>query len=68
MKILVRLKTKCISYIFRILSKLGLLKPKGLYYLGGVNILPPPLSSKEEAELLQSLENDESIKTILIER
>ena len=68
MKKLIKLKTKCISYFFRVLSKLGLLKPKGLYYLGGVNILPPPLSSKEEAELLKNLESDESIKTILIER
>ena len=68
MKKLIKLKTKCISYFFRVLSKLGLLKAKGLYYLGGVNILPPPLSSKEEAELLKNLESDESIKTILIER
>ena len=68
MKKLIKLKTKCISYFFRVLSKLSLLKAKGLYYLGGVNILPPPLSSKEEAELLKNLESDESIKTILIER
>ncbi len=68
MKKLIKLKTKCISYFFRVLSKLGLLKPKGLYYLGGVNILPPPLSSKEETELLKNLESDDSIKTILIER
>lgn len=68
MRIFIKLKSKCISYFFRLLSKLGLLNPKGLYYLGGVNILPPPLSSEEEQELLQNLENDESIKTILIER
>jgi RNA polymerase sporulation-specific sigma factor len=68
MRIFIKLKSKCISYFFRLLSKLGLLNPKGLYYLGGVNILPPPLSSEEEQELLKNLENDESIKTILIER
>ncbi|WP_250672739.1 RNA polymerase sporulation sigma factor SigE [Paraclostridium ghonii] len=68
MRTFIKLKSKCISYFFKLLSKLGLLNPKGLYYLGGVNILPPPLSSKEEQELLQNLENDESIKTILIER
>ena len=44
------------------------MKPKGVYYLGGVNVLPPPLSSDEEIELLQKLEHDDSIKTILIER
>ncbi|GAA0707658.1 RNA polymerase sporulation sigma factor SigE [Paraclostridium ghonii] len=68
MRTFIKLKSKCISYFFKLLSKLGLLNPKGLYYLGGVNILPPPLSSQEEQELLQNLENDESIKTILIER
>ena len=36
--------------------------------MGGVNILPPPLNAEEEMELLQKLENDDSIKQILIER
>ena len=36
--------------------------------MGGVNILPPPLKADEENELLQKLENDESVKSILIER
>ena len=36
--------------------------------MGGVNILPPPLSAEEEMELLQQLETDDSIKQILIER
>jgi RNA polymerase sporulation-specific sigma factor len=36
--------------------------------MGGVNILPPPLNSDEEMELLQRLEDDSSIKQILIER
>ena len=36
--------------------------------MGGVNILPPPLSTEEEMELLQQLETDDSIKQILIER
>ncbi|CEJ74858.1 sporulation sigma factor SigE [[Clostridium] sordellii] len=68
MKILVRLKARFLAGFIKVLNKLGLAKVKGLYYLGGVNVLPPPLTSKEEAELLQKLENDESVKTILIER
>ena len=36
--------------------------------MGGVNILPPPLSAEEEMELLQQLETDDSIKQTLIER
>lgn len=36
--------------------------------MGGSNVLPPPLTQKEEVELLKRLENDESIKQTLIER
>ena len=36
--------------------------------MGGANILPPPLKAHEEIELLKKLENDESVKSILIER
>lgn len=59
-----KMKNKVIS----ILIKLGIIKAEGIYYMGGVNVLPPPLNAEEENELLQKLENDESIKSILIER
>lgn len=59
-----KMKNKIIS----ILIKLGIIKPEGIYYMGGVNVLPPPLNAEEENELLQKLENDESVKSILIER
>ncbi len=59
-----KMKHKVIS----ILIKLGIIKPEGIYYMGGVNILPPPLKAEEENELLQKLENDESVKSVLIER
>ncbi|MGL4913336.1 MAG: RNA polymerase sporulation sigma factor SigE [Romboutsia sp.] len=65
MKLLI---SKLINKITGVLIKLGVIKPKGIYYMGGVNILPPPLKSDEENELLQNLEHDESVKTILIER
>ena len=65
MKLLV---SKVVNKIISILIKLGLIKPKGIYYMGGVNVLPPPLKADEENKLLQKLEHDESVKSILIER
>ncbi|MGL5313282.1 MAG: RNA polymerase sporulation sigma factor SigE [Peptostreptococcaceae bacterium] len=62
------LASKIVNKIISILIKLGIIKPKGIYYMGGVNILPPPLKAEEENTLLQKLENDESVKAILIER
>ena len=49
-------------------NKLNLIKPDSCYYMGGVNVLPPPLTVEEEKELLKKLEYDENVKTILIER
>ena len=60
--------SKMKNKIIFILIKLGIIKPEGIYYMGGVNVLPPPLNAEEENELLQKLENDESVKSILIER
>ncbi len=40
-----------------------------IYYIGGSQILPPPLTPKEEEELLQKLsENDETVRKTLVER
>ena len=43
---------------------------EGIYYIGGSDVLPPPLAPDEEAELLQKLGTTEEppAKTILIER
>ncbi len=62
------LLSKVLNKIVYLLIKLNIVKPKSVFYMGGVNILPPPLKPEEEMELLQQLENDESIKQILIER
>lgn len=57
------------SLIFRILVWLRGGNAKGLYYIGGSDILPPPLPSDEEKILLEKLmEKDESARAILIER
>lgn len=54
--------------IILLLIKLKIIKAKGIYYMGGTDILPPPLNQEEELELLQNLECDESVRNTLIER
>lgn len=44
-------------------------KPRTVFYIGGTDILPPPLKGKEEQEALEALEQgDEAAKQQLIER
>ncbi len=44
-------------------------KPRQVFYIGGSDVLPPPLSLEEERELLSQLpENGEAVRTVLIER
>ncbi|MGE5550317.1 MAG: RNA polymerase sporulation sigma factor SigE [Bacteroidota bacterium] len=46
-----------------------LLPPRGVYYVGNSEALPPPLNSDEEAYLLERLQGGErSVKGVLIER
>ena len=54
----------------KILVLLGLGKEEGsIYYIGGCDILPPPLKGQEEAEALDALAQDEDwAKQLLIER
>jgi RNA polymerase sporulation-specific sigma factor len=53
---------------YKLLIKLGL-KTDEVYYIGGSEALPPPLSKEEEAVLLTKLPNgDEAARSILIER
>jgi len=55
--------------IVRFLSKLGLLKRSLIYYIGGSEALPPPLTGEEEMTLLnQLLMGDKGVKSTLIER
>lgn len=40
-----------------------------IYYIGGSQTLPPPLTSEEEAEVLEKLASgDESVRQTLVER
>ncbi|WP_078391572.1 RNA polymerase sporulation sigma factor SigE [Shouchella patagoniensis] len=62
------IKMKWRLFINRVLQKLGL-KADEIYYIGGSEALPPPLSKEEEAELLAKLPSgDKAVRSMLIER
>ena len=51
------------------LSKIGISARMGVFYIGGSDILPPPLKGKDELDALEALEQgDEAAKQLLIER
>ena len=55
--------------IIMMLERIGLIKPEPVYYIGGSDILPPPLKGQEELEALEALERgEEAAKQLLIER
>ena len=54
--------------LLELLAKLGLLSRKGIYYIGGSDVLPPPLKGAEEQSALEALERgDEGAKQHLVE-
>ena len=55
-------------FLNRILSKFKIFF-KTVYFIGGNDALPPPLSKEEEEDLVSKIiEGDDSVRTILIER
>ena len=55
--------------IIKWLIKIGLIQEKTVYYIGGADVLPPPLKGEQEQVALIALESgDESAKQLLIER
>ena len=53
----------------KLLKKLGFFCQNAVYYIGGADILPPPLKGVEEQSALEKMEaGDESAKQLLIER
>ena len=42
-------------------------KPRGIFYVNGPDVLPPPLSAEEEAELIERIDNDENARPALVE-
>lgn len=54
--------------VFDFLRRFGLIKEREVYYIGGSDVLPPPLKGAQELEVLQALENgDENAKQKLVE-
>lgn len=49
----------------RLLSWLGLLPEDGIHYIGGTDILPPPLAKSREAELLERLDQEGARKELI---
>ncbi len=62
MKLLIRI------YYIKLLKKFDLLDEKAIFYIGGSEVLPPPLTPEEEKYLVSKLKEDETVRTILIER
>lgn len=54
--------------LWDILTKLGLVDPSGIFYIGGSDVLPPPLKGAEEQSALEALERgEEAAKQRLVE-
>lgn len=63
-----KLKLRMRIWWYKLLIKLGV-KSEEIYYIGGSEALPPPLSKEEESELLVLLtKGDASARSVLIER
>ena len=53
---------------WKFLHKLGILKEKSIHYVGGSDVLPPPLKGQEELDALEALQRgEEQAKTRLVE-
>ena len=54
--------------LLKLLRKLGLISGGGIHYIGGTDILPPPLKGQEEQNALEQLEQgNEEAKQLLVE-
>ncbi len=52
--------------LFAFLARLGLIK--GVHYIGTTETLPPPMSAEEESETISRLEEEPSLRKVLVER
>lgn len=64
------IKLKLKHFWNRLLNTLGLKSEDTIYYIGGSEILPPPLNKEEEDSLINQLGGDKDlhVKSVLIER
>ncbi len=69
MELLLLIKNKMKKLFMNFLTLLGFTSTKSIYYIGGADTLPPPLTASEENDILERLmNNDEEVKKTLIER
>jgi RNA polymerase sporulation-specific sigma factor len=67
------MKEECflLDFIRRIISsvlrRFGLSDKNEIYYINGASALPPPLTTKEEADVISRLDSEPSLKGVLIE-
>jgi RNA polymerase sporulation-specific sigma factor len=62
------IRLKLTYLLYKVLRKLGI-KTDEIYYIGGSEALPPPLTKEEEEMLLEKLpKGDETARALLIER
>lgn len=63
-----RWKLRFMYWLYKLLAKLGF-KADEIYYIGGSEALPPPLTKEEEEQLIERLATgDETARSLLIER
>lgn len=54
---------------YSLLLRMGLIQPGSVHYIGGSDVLPPPLKGEEERQALVALEaGDEAARSLLVER
>ncbi|MEL4106170.1 RNA polymerase sporulation sigma factor SigE [Oscillospiraceae bacterium CM] len=69
MNVLLRLKVFLLLRLWRLSERFGIVLPPGVFYIGGSETLPPPMSREEEAHYIELLgTRSEEAKQALIER
>jgi RNA polymerase sporulation-specific sigma factor len=69
MSIFHKIKLEILIRYINFLRRINIFKPASIFYIGGSEALPPPLSNDEESFLINKLEkSDFGVKSILIER
>lgn len=67
MEILYLIKVKAMKLISKVLTFLGINQNDNVFYIGGTETLPAPLSFEEENDILSRIKTDDSVKKTLIE-
>lgn len=68
MEIMFLIKEKAKKLFAKFTTFLGFNEANTVYYIGGNDVLPPPLTQDEEKSVLEKLKTDDEAKKILIER